>query len=157
MPIFHILFLALAEWRLVTLSGFQGFDDHDWRETLSELRLMVASAGFGDWDVAAAAVLDEDGERGQNPRMRLFQYARLFASFLAARSELNLARMREELGEILRDENGRPVTGAIVVDEHRDRIDEILEGPPSDRLLEVVNAFANAVDGQGRYFDDVDN
>ncbi|QSR19732.1 hypothetical protein [Novosphingobium sp. KA1] len=139
------------------MAGFDDFEDRDWRETLAELRLMVAGAGFGDWDAQAAAALDDDFQSFASPRSQLTTYVRSFESFLRVRSEWNLERMRARLGEILRDEEGRPVTGAIVVDAYGDRADDILDGRISDGLLEVVTAFSNALAGETGYFNGEEN
>lgn len=135
------------------MTGFDDFEDRDWRETLAELRLMVAAAGFGDWDVQAAAALDDGVEGRPNPRRQLLSYARSFETFLKVRSAWNLERMRTGLGELLRDEEGHPVTGAVVVDAYGDRADEVLDGQTSDRVLAAVTAFSNAVAGEPGYFD----
>lgn len=139
------------------MPGFDDFDDRDWRETLAELRLMVAGAGFGDWDSQAAAALTDALEGRPDPRVQVLRYARSFASFLKVRSAWNLQRLRVDLGEILRDEDGRPVAGAVVVDAYGDRTEEILEERTSDALLNVVEAFADAVAGESGYFGEEDD
>lgn len=138
------------------MTEFDNFDDRDWRETLAELRLLVAGAGFSDWDSQAAAALHDSLDGRPDPKVQVLWYVRSFGSFLKVRSARNLERLREDLGEILRDEDGRPVTGAVVVDAYGDRTDEVLEGQTSDGLLEVLTAFANAVAGESGYFDGED-
>lgn len=135
------------------MAGFEDFDDRDWRETLAELRLMVAAAGFGEWDSQAAAALDDDFETHPNPRKQLLSYTRSFETFLNVRSASNLQRMSAALGKVLHDEVGRAVTGAVVVDAYDDRTDEVIDGQTSDGILKEVRAFSNEVSGETGYFD----
>ena len=134
------------------VTEFDDFDDEDWRATLAELRLLVASAGFAEWDAAMAASLEEGGEEGQTPRADVREYALSFARFLKVRSSSNLERMRDELGSLVQDREGRPVKGASMGGEEERREYDVLGGEPSDTLLEEVVAFANAVAGEGGYF-----
>ena len=138
------------------MAGFEEFNDRDWREVFAELRLMVVSAGFSEWDTAAAAALDEskDERVDRRPRDQVLRYVRSFGSFLKVRSKENLDRMRSELGEILQSQDGEPVFQAEVPDLYDGRAGDILEGNASDELLNVVSAFANAVEGEDGYFDD---
>ncbi|MGK2909528.1 MAG: hypothetical protein ACSLE1_06985 [Sphingobium sp.] len=91
------------------MADFEDFDDGDWHETLAELRLMVAGAGFSEWDAASAIALEEHVEGRAHPRWLLQRYAESFVSFLKVRSRWNLDRMRENLGGILHVADGRPV------------------------------------------------
>jgi inactivated superfamily I helicase len=135
------------------MSGFEDFEDSDWRATLAELRLLVVSAGFSDWDSAMAAGLAEKDEERQSPRDDLLEYARSFASFLKVRSAWNLRRVRAELADLVQDREGRPVTEALLIDDEGERHD-LLGGEPSDVLVETVTAFASAIAGDGGgYFD----
>lgn len=138
------------------MAGFEDFDSEDWRETLAELRLMVAGAGFGDWDATAAVALDEDVEERVDPRQQLQRYAQNFTSFLKVRSAWNLGRMREDMGRLLRDVEGRPVLEAVVGDDRTVDVDDILGGPTTDGLIEEMNAFLAAMnfDPPPGYFDD---
>lgn len=136
------------------MAGFEDFDDQDWRETLAELRLMVAGAGFSEWDAHAGSALDDNIKGRPNPKMQVIWYSRAFGSFLKVRSARNIRRLREGLGEILFDEENRPVTDAVMVDAYGEHADDVLDDRTSDELLETITAFANAVAGDGGYFDD---
>jgi hypothetical protein len=135
------------------MAGFEDFEDRDWRETLAELRVMVAGAGFGDWDAQAASALEDEVEGRSNSREHLLAYARSFEAFLKVRSIWSLKRMRAGLGEVLRDEEGRSIISALFVETYGDRVNEVLDGRGSDHVLTVINAFANAVGGETGYFD----
>jgi hypothetical protein len=138
------------------MAGFEDFGTEDWRETLAELRLMVVGAGFSDWDAGAAGALEDNDDEYRDPRRQLQRYAEGFVSFLKVRSEWNLARMQEQLGQILRDADDRPVTEAIVEGDHEGELNDILGGPTSDDLMDGMIAFLNAMNGDppAGYFDD---
>lgn len=137
------------------MAGTDDFDENDWRELLAELRLLVVSAGFIEWDASMAAALEEDeeGDRGSS-RWQVIRYAKSFLIFLSVRSDSNLERMRVELAELIRTEREQPVTDAIVRDRDGEEGASVLAGRPSDGAIAELRRFIDALVEDTGYFDD---
>ena len=132
---------------------FDDFSEEDWRDLLAELRLLVVSAGFEGWDIAMVTALEEHGRAPLSARNQVRAYASRFGRFLEVRSAKNMKLMRVELGSLLKNESGDPVTDAIVIDEARKREQLVLGDEPSDFLVEAFATFVKAIDGEGGDFD----
>lgn len=137
------------------MAGTDDFDEDDWLELLAELRLLVVSTGFIEWDASIAAAFEEeeDSDRG-SARWKVIRYAKSFSMLLAVRSEANLERMRGELAELIRTEEERAVTDAVVRD--RDGVEgvSVLAGRPSDGVIVELRRFVDALLEDTGYFED---
>jgi hypothetical protein len=134
------------------ITVFDDFGDEEWQATLDELRLLVISSGFGEWDAAMIASLDEEEERFDS-RSDVLQYAQRFSQFLKVRTSSNLKRMTDRLGQLLVDDQDEPVRNANLRD-GRSPPQPLLFNETSDEFIAEIAAFANAVAGEAGYFDE---
>ncbi len=137
------------------MAGTDDFDEDDWQELLAELRLLVVSAGFIEWDSSMAAALEEEEEADRGgARWQVIRYAKSFSMFLTVRSEANLERMRGELVELIRTDREQPVTDAIVRDREGERSISVFAGRRSDGVIAELRRFVDALLEDTGYFDD---
>lgn len=137
------------------MAGTDDFEEDDWRELLAELRLLVVSFGFIEWDASMAAALEEDEEAGRdNARWQVIRYAKSFSMFLSVRSNANIERMRGELAELIRTDREQPVTDAIVRQRDGEEGVSVLAGRRSDRVIVELRGFVDALLRDTGYFDD---
>jgi hypothetical protein len=145
-------------------TGLEGFEDNDWDDILEELRVLVISSGFGHWDEAMFAHIEEEGEL--NPRSVLIYYLDEFMAFLSVRSTDRLKKLSDRLGDYVSLESGEPLRGASLVIERRqadipeDRLRrreiDLLEGETSDAFIKELWTFRVAIVGEGppEYFNE---
>ncbi|MCW6037454.1 hypothetical protein K4A83_14400 [Spirulina subsalsa FACHB-351] len=137
------------------MAGIDDFDEDDWRELLAELRLVVVSFGFIEWDASMTAALEEEEEvERDSAHWQVIRYAKSFSMFLTVRSAENLKRMRDEFAELVRTERAQPVTDAIVLKPDGEEGVSVLDGPRSDDLIAELKRFVDALREDTGYFDD---
>jgi hypothetical protein len=137
------------------MAGIIDFGEDDWRELFAELRLLVVSSGFIEWDASMAAALEEVEEADHDgARWQVIRYAKSFSIFLTVRSDANLERMRGELAELIRTDRDRPVADAIVRERDGEEGVSVLAGRRSDDVIAELRRFVDALLEDNGYFDD---
>ena len=141
----------------------QNYSDRDWQEILDEFRLLVARAGFADWDRATADALIETGDDEPDrrdgfsadgaPLEQLRRYAGEFIRFLKARSRWTLDEDRRSLAHLLTATDGQPIDDFKVVFDDRDETRSLYERVDNtDAMIEELRWFIDELYGEDRDF-----
>lgn len=141
----------------------QNYSDRDWQEILDEFRLLVARAGFADWDRATADALSETGDDELDrrdsfsadgaPLEQLRRYAVEFTRFLKARSRWTLDEDRRRLAHLLTATDGQQIDDIKVVFDDRDETRSLYERvDDTDAMIEDLGRFVDELYGEDRYF-----
>lgn len=139
----------------------ESYSDSDWQEVLDEFRLLVARAGYAEWDGAMADALIESDEEPLDRRPgvavdsssldELRRYVAAFMRLLKGRTGEALDKQRRSLSSLLRTTDGLPVTDFAVAFGDRGgmrRLDERLDGNAA--MMEELRHFLDELYGEDR-------
>lgn len=139
----------------------EDFSEREWQDIFDEFRWLVVRAGYSDWDASAMDALADERDEGELVRRdrtgatpaveQLRQYTTAFMRFLKARSRYASGPRLDQLGALLRTEDGSPVQDFMVDFEGRDR--RIFEGDDNpDAMIETLARFLAELNGEDGAF-----
>ncbi|WP_193337471.1 hypothetical protein [Devosia beringensis] len=125
--------------------------ENEWSQIAHELRLLVLSSGFIDWDRDLMRSLEEERDEGRKLSSRHFVtlYAKRFAAFLTIRTEPKLRSVEERL-QTLRSKESEVRIGAVLLSEDEESV-SLIHKPVSPEFINELKTFALAAEEQLSY------
>lgn len=132
--------------------SFEEMQERDWGQIRDELRVLVTTAGFSQWDESFTLAIND--MESQSQKQIVILYLKEFIKFLNVRSTSSLNRMRTQLSDLVvqDDEKSAVQEVGIMISEGTEV--PMFEGLTTDDILTELHIILDALlEGRDEVFD----